>query len=43
ARGAGFLWERVVKVMGSSGKWWSGAGVGEIEVTGMAGKLVKEQ
>nr|GEW56233.1 RNA-directed DNA polymerase, eukaryota [Tanacetum cinerariifolium] len=39
ARGAGFVWERVVEVMGSSGKWWSGAGIVGKGVTCLAGEF----
>nr|GEU28932.1 zf-BED domain-containing protein [Tanacetum cinerariifolium] len=41
ARGAGFVWERVVEVIGSSGKWARGAGFmweRVVEVMGSSGK-----
>nr|GFC67154.1 hypothetical protein [Tanacetum cinerariifolium] len=36
--GAGLSWEVVGKVIGSRGKWWSGAEMGESGVAGGGGK-----
>nr|GEX17183.1 hypothetical protein [Tanacetum cinerariifolium] len=38
-RVAGLCWGEWGVVVGSSGLWWNGAGSGEMEVTGVAGKL----
>nr|GEZ18235.1 hypothetical protein [Tanacetum cinerariifolium] len=35
----GGCWEVVGKVIGSRGKWWSGAEIGESKVAGCGGNL----